>query len=1146
MVNDSLNTRSMKAITLSDKFARDAGAVFLTGVQALVRIVLEQARRDRNSGLDTAGFISGYRGSPLGGLDIELWAAQEVLNDSNIHFQPAINEELAATAILGTQQVGLFPGAKTDGVFSLWYGKGVGADRASDALKHANLMGSSPRGGVLVVVGDDHGAMSSATAHQCDQAMESWLMPYLHPCDLQEYVDFGLLGIAMSRYAGCYVGFKAVSDTVESGAVIDLPSSRSDAIEPSDFALPPGGLNIRTPDPQLEQEARHINHRLKAAQAFARVNRIDREIWPRQGARIGVITVGKSHGDFLQAMEDMGIDERAAGDLGVAVYKVGMPWPLEPDGIREFATGLETLLVIEEKRSFVEKQVKDILFNLPHDKRPKVLGKENSKGESLLSSAGQLTSAAVAIALNNTIPDLGKLDVAAGYLAFLEQTDHNLKVGSGAMRIPHFCAGCPHSVSTRVPEGSRAHAGTGCHLMAAYMDRETTGFLQMGGDGVNWTGQAPFTQTSHVFQNMGDGTYFHSGSLAIRQAIAARANITFKILNNDAVAMTGGQPIESKFNAADISHQIYSEGVQRIAVVYDQLEHIPAVGEFAPGTTCHPRQDFDRVQREFRDVAGVSVIIYVQACAAQLRRKRQRGEAEKIKRRAFINPDVCEGCGDCAVQSSCPALTLIDTPMGRKRRIDQSMCNGDLTCLEGLCPSFITVDGQMLEDKGEANLDHLPKNIPLPAPFDLTRPYNVVVAGVGGNGIVTLGHILAMAALQEGKGASTLDFTGLSQKGGGVVSHVRLSAHPGIIAQPRIPTGGADLMLAGDMIMACSKEALSQLNPDRSGILINTFVQLTAAQISNGDVTYDLENMQNLLRARTRAGAADFINATRLAEHLGGQSILANLFLLGYAFQKGVIPLGREAILNAITLNGVKVGINTQCFEWGRFAAHDPNAFEKNVGPLADSPPVEETIEESIDRLASHLEKYQDAAYAGRYKNLVKRVQEKENEILSGSHELTRAVANSYARLLAYKDEYEVARLHTENNFTQNLRKRFDGACRISYHLAPDLLARKDPADGRHRKRAYGAWMTPVLEGLAKLKVLRGTRFDVFAYTHERQNERALIKEYETVINDALNNLTLENHARYIDVARAPEKVKGFGLIKQPAIEEMRRFWGMA
>ena len=1115
----------------------------MTGVQALVRLVLEQARRDREAGFDTSGFVSGYRGSPLGGLDMELWGSAEFLKENNIHFQPAVNEELAATAIVGTQQVGLYPDAKGEGVFSMWYGKGVGADRASDALKHANLMGTSPKGGVLVVVGDDHGAKSSATAHQCDQAMESWLMPVLHPADFDEYIDFGLLGYAMSRYAGCYVGFKVVSETVEAGAIVELPDSRSESVEPDFYQRPPDGLNIRWPDQQLAQEARHVNHRLKAAQAFARANGIDREVWSKNGARIGVITVGKAQGDFLQAIDDLGFDERTARSKGIALYKVGMPWPLDPGGVREFAEGLDIVLIIEEKRSFVERQVKDALFNMPGDKRPAVIGKEDLAGEPLLPSTGQLTSANVALSLVRVIPELRGNESGECYLAFLDQKGRLPDEAQAIMRIPSFCAGCPHSVSTKIPEGSRAHAGTGCHLMAAFMDRGTTGFLQMGGDGINWTGQAPFTKTKHVFQNIGDGTYFHSGSLAIRQAVAANVNMTFKILNNDAVAMTGGQPFESPISPADISQQVYSEGVRRIAVVYDRAENLPESSNFAAGTTFHPRRELDDLQRELREVPGVSVIIYVQPCAAELRRKRRRGEARKIERRVFINPDVCEGCGDCAVQSNCPALNLLETPMGRKRQIDQSMCNGDLTCLEGLCPAFVSVDGQLSKVSGEIITVLPEKEIPQPSPTDLVGPFNIIIAGVGGNGIITLGHILAMAALQEGKGATTLNFTGLAQKGGGVISHVRLSEHPGIIQQPRIPCNGGDLLLAGDLIMACSDEAVEILNSQRSAIVSNTYLQPTAEQIADGDISYDGQAMKRLLTQRAKEGSADFFNATQLAQQLTGQSIAANLFLLGYAFQKGQIPLQRETILNAITLNGAMVDINCQSFEWGRLAAHDVASFEEKVGPLDEKPAVVQSLDKLIERLSGHLEQYQNAAYARRYRDFVESARIKESEVVPGSQELTRAVANSYARLLAYKDEYEVARLHTEKSFAEGLLKQFDGAPQLSYHLAPDLLSGKNPVTGRLRKRAFGPWMTPFLKGLAKLKAVRGTPFDVFAYTTERRNEQALIKEYEGVIGKIVGSLTSETFSSALEIAGTPEKIKGFGIVKHKASEEVRRAW---
>ena len=1137
-----LQTR-METVSLSDKYEKKSGAAFMTGVQALVRVVLEQARSDREAGHDTAGFISGYRGSPLGGLDLELWGAERYLSENNIHFKPALNEELAATAIIGTQQVGLHPGAKTDGVFSLWYGKGVGADRASDALKHASLMGTSPKGGVLVVVGDDHGAKSSATAHQCDQAMESWMMPFLYPSDFDEYLDFGLLGYAMSRYAGCYVGFKVVSETVEAGSVVALTEGLPEIVEPDDYQCPPDGLNIRFPDPQLHQEARQINQRLKAVQAFARANRIDKEIWPSKDAKIGIVTVGKAHGDFLQALEDLGLDEKESRSRGIALYKIGMPWPLEPEGIREFADGLDVLVVIEEKRNFVERQIKDVLFNMERDRRPMVLGKTDQDGQNLLSSSGQITSADVARVLVRVVQGLKDYEPAARYLAFLDQMGEAQKDWPVGMRLPHYCSGCPHSISTRVPDGSHALTGTGCHLMAAFMKRSTPGFLQMGGDGINWLGQAPFTKTKHVFQNLGDGTYFHSGSLGIRQAVAAGVNMTFKILFNDAVAMTGGQPMESAATAASIAQQVYSEGVRRIAVVYDRPENLPSKEEFPKGATFHTRDQLDAVQRELREVTGVSILLYVQPCAAQLRRKRRRGTAKGIKRRVFINLDVCEGCGDCAVQSSCPALSLVDTPKGRKRQVDQSMCNGDLICLEGLCPAMVSVEGKLtIKEKG-ATGSGAPKDIPLPELREYSRPFNVVITGVGGNGIITLGHILAIAAAQEGKGASTLNFTGLAQKGGGVVSHVRIARQPGIIQQPRIPFGGADLLLGGDTIMACSHESLTTLNRERSGVIANTYLQVTAEQIADGDTTYDEKAMQDVLGKRTKSGQNHFINATRLAQQLTGHSITANMFLLGYAFQLGGIPLQRESISNAIAMNKVMVAENSQAFEWGRLAAHDSATFERKAGPLVDPAPEPENLETTVEKWSEYLSEYQDATYARRYRNLVEKVRLKEIEVLPDSRELAQAVAVSYARLLSYKYEYEVARLLGDDGFADDIQNSFNGVSGISYHFAPDRFAGKDPLTGRVRKRAYGAWMTPLLKKTAKLKGLRGTSLDIFAGTPERKNERAIIGEYENLVDDMLDHLSPETHGQAIAMVRVTERIRGFGIVKQKTIEEVRQYW---
>ncbi|MCW9045403.1 MAG: indolepyruvate ferredoxin oxidoreductase family protein [Alphaproteobacteria bacterium] len=1117
------------ATTLDDKYTIGDGRLYMTGVQALTRLPLIQAQRDKEAGLNTAGFVSGYRGSPLAGYDQALWLAKDHLLKHGVKFQPAVNEELAATAVIGTQQVNNYPSAKVDGVFAIWYGKGPGLDRASDAMKHANLLGSSKNGGVLVVVGDDHGAVSSATAHQCEYLMSSWMMPVLHPASVQEYLDYGILGLAMSRFSGCYVGFKAVSEVVETSATVDASIHNLHIITP-EFDTPATGLHARWPDPQLMQEERMINHKIRAVKAFARANGIDRAIWENPKAKIGIVSTGKAYTDLAQALDDMGIGETEAAGLGLKLYKVGMPWPLEEQGIMEFARGLDTVLVIEEKRPIIEEQLKAILYALPDAERPNILGKQDSKGEKLLPSNGELNPGQIVGVLANALPSLASTDMAKNHITFLDEKRKALATQPLAIRPPYFCSGCPHSTSTKVPEGSRALAGTGCHLMAAFTNPQTSSLIQMGGEGINWLGQEPYVEEGHIFQNLGDGTYVHSGSLAIRQAVAANSNITYKILYNDAVAMTGGQPFEGGPSAANIAHQIFHEGVGRIAVVYDDVEGTPDRGSFPPIATFHHRKELDQLQKQMRTYKGVSIIIYIQTCAAEKRRRRRRGDHPDPIKRVYINKRVCEGCGDCSIQSNCISVMPVETQWGRKRHIDQSSCNKDFSCVNGFCPAFVTLEGAEVKSKSGTSIEP-PKNIPAPKVPSLDKPYGILIGGIGGTGVVTIGQLLGMAALIEGKGASVLDFTGLAQKGGGVLTHLRLAKTPEAIRSARLPIGGADLLLAGDMVVVSNNEAISTLREGHTKAVVNSMLLPTAVTVLQPDFSVDDKPLRNVIEKSVGTNNATFLNATKIAESLTGNAITANVFLLGYAYQLGAIPLGLESILRAIELNKVSVEANKQCFTWGRYAAHDPEGLKEIVGRLDVDRVPEESFEQLFERLSNDLVRYQDQAYAERFKAFVNKV-----KAFGGGEALDEAVARSLYRLMAHKDEYEVAQLHMDSGFMEELKENFSGDFKVNFHMAPDLSFNRDPKTGNLKKRAYGPWMGNILKIITKLKGLRGGFFDPFSRFEERKMARRLIAEYEKNIEELLAGLTKDNLNLAIEIAQIPMEIRGYGHIKAATI----------
>ena len=1119
-------------VSLDDKYSAERGEVFLTGTQALVRLPMMQYRRDAAEGRNTACYISGYRGSPLGNFDKALWQAKQFLERQNIHFQPGVNEDLAATAIWGTQQINLLGDGDKDGVFGIWYGKGPGVDRSIDVFKHANLAGTAPHGGVLALAGDDHVCASSTTAHQSEYNFRAAMMPVLNPSGVQEIIDLGLHGWAMSRYSGLWVGFICIAETIDSSAIVSVDPERIASVVPEDFALPEGGLNIRWPDTPLGQEARLHEHKLDAARAYVRANKLDRTIVDGPGRRIGIVTAGKAYLDVRQALDDLGLDLETAKRLGIAIYKPSMTWPLEPQGMAAFARGLDEILVVEEKRGLIEEQLKSILYNVDADMRPRVHGKHDDDGSWLLRSADELDAGLVVQAMARRFGERPGFEVVRERATFLANRDRALAEAeqSKIVRIPYFCSGCPHNSSTKVPEGSRALAGIGCHYMVQWMDRDTATFTHMGGEGANWVGQAPFS----------DGTYFHSGSLAIRAAVAAGVNITFKLLYNDAVAMTGGQPMDGPLSVPRVTRQMMSEGVGRIAVVTDDPLKYPLDKQFAHGVTVHHRDELDKVQRDMRLWQGVSAIVYDQMCATEKRRRRKRGLLEDPSTRVLINPDVCEGCGDCGTASNCLSVVPTETEFGRKRKIDQSSCNKDYSCVNGFCPSFVMVKGGRLRKRKPSGVgDKLFAALPEPELPACDDPYGIVITGVGGTGIVTLGALLGMAARLEGKGATVLDKAGLAQKYGAVVSHVRIAREPDDLHAVRIGAGGAKLMLGCDLVVAAGAEARARLMPGVCHAIVNSNEAPTGDFTRDPDLQFPGADMHKLIADIAGPGGAEFVDATRLATALIGDSIAANLFLLGYAYQRGLIPLSGEAIEQAIALNGVSVDSNHRAFRWGRAAAEDIAAVTNQAGgePTQVSAPSEQSLDSLIARRADDLTAYQNAAYAGRYREFLAHVRTVEGQRTPGQESLSDGVARAYHKLMAYKDEYEVARLYTDGRFQKLLSETFEGNYSLHYSLAPPLMAARDAETGHLKKRLYGSWVMSAYRLLGKFKFLRGTPLDVFGYSPERRGERARIDAYEATVRELLGNLTRDNHALAVEIARLPLKMRGFGHIKEAAAE---------
>ena len=1132
----------VKQVSLDDRYTTLKGRVLLSGIQALVRLPIDQMRMDQSRGLNTATFISGYRGSPLGGYDQQLMRAKKLLEAHNIRFVPGVNEELAATSVWGSQQVGLFEGAEVDGVCGIWYGKTPGVDRSGDAFRHANAAGSSPKGGALIIAGDDHGCKSSSYPGQSEFAFVDMHIPVLNPATVQEVLDYGHYGLELSRFSGCWVAMITLAENMDSSATVDVDPQRVQFCYP-EIERPEGGLNIRKQDNPLEQEERLWRYKRPAALAFARANKLNKVVLENPQATLGIVSTGKAHLDLMQALEDMGIDEQQARDLGIRILKVGMTYPLDVPGIQKFARGLDYLLVLEEKRSLMEVQLKEELYNvhLQDPNFPRIIGKVDEHDQPLMPMYGELSPAVVAQVLGRLLSDKNLSERAQHRLMRLNALAERIsqQAGSSVSRLPMFCAGCPHNRSTKVPEGSRALAGIGCHYMAQWLDRETYTFTQMGAEGVNWVGQAPFTSEKHVFVNLGDGTYFHSGLLAIRASVAAKVNITYKILFNDAVAMTGGQPHDGELAPDMICRQVLAEGVQKVVLVMDDVNKYKGALQFPADVEIRHRDQMPVVMEQLRDTDGCTVIIYDQTCATELRRKRKRGLLPKAEGRPFINELVCEGCGDCVKQSSCIAVEKVETALGDKRRINQTGCNQDMSCVNGFCPSFVTIKGGKLAKRAGVGdvLRTEAEKLPAPKMPELEEPYNLLVTGVGGTGVVTIGALLAMAAHIEGKACSTLDQTGLAQKGGAVYSHVRFAAQPESLQAVRISDGRADALLACDLIAAGNLAAcLAKLDETHSRAVVNTHLSPTAASVLGREDTHSPQAVLDTLSATVKEMRA--VEGHKLTSAALGDTLTANIFMLGFAWQMGLLPLGQESLLQAIELNGVAVEANLQGFAAGRLAAASRDALDDLLGAEQREVALPRTLEEIVAHRAQHLTGYQSADLARRYKALVDRVRDAEILKVPGSEQLAEVVARNYAKLLAYKDEYEVARLYTDGRFTEALRENFDGDFELEFNLAPPLLAPFDKALGRPRKMKFGGWMHRAFGLLARLKFLRGTALDVFGYTAERRMERALIGEYESRVNRVLDQLSAENHGAAVELLGYPDRIRGYGLVKDASLAE--------
>ncbi len=1187
--------KALETVTLDDKYSLDYGRAFMSGVQALVKLPMLQRLRDKNVGKNTAGFISGYRGSPLGGYDQALWKADKYLKAQNIVFQPGVNEELAATALWGTQQLGFAPPGtnKFDGVFGIWYGKGPGVDRCSDVFKHANMAGTTEWGGVIAIAGDDHISKSSTAAHQSDHIFKACGTPVFFPASVQEILDLGVHAFAMSRFSGVWAGMKTIQEIVESSATAMIDPDRVQIKIPTDFVMPPGGVHIRWPDGALDQEARLFDYKWYAALAYIRANRLNYNVIEGKHDRFGLIASGKAFNDTRQALLDLGLDDATCQRLGIRLHKVGVVWPLEAQLTREFATGLQEILVVEEKRQVIEYQLKEELYNWRADVRPTVLGKFNevegadrlggdrygSGGEwsmpnptanTLLRANADLSPAIIARAIAQRLKKLGvdaditaRMDAQLAILDAKESSMHALEITGvkGADRQPWFCSGCPHNTSTKVPEGSRAMAGIGCHFMSIWMDRATVGFTQMGGEGVPWVGQQPFSHDQHMFANLGDGTYFHSGLLAVRQSIAAGVNITYKILYNDAVAMTGGQPVGERpegHSVVQIAQSMRAEGAAKIVIVTDEPEKYDGV-TLVSDVAVHHRDELDTIQKQFREIKGTTVIIYDQTCATEKRRRRKRGTMVDPAKRVVINELVCEGCGDCGVQSNCLSVEPLETEFGRKRQINQSTCNKDISCVKGFCPSFVTVEGGQLKKKSktanafpspfeqgalpEPVFAHLQRAVGMGLSNGSAPVWGIVVAGVGGTGVITIGQLLGVAAHLEGKGIVTQDAGGLAQKGGATWSYVLIGDSQDDIRTTRVGMAAADVIIGCDPIVSVSKETLLRMHGSRTHVALNSNSTPTAAFVKNANWQNPAAQCVDEIKGVVGEANVGAFDADAASTSLLGDSIYTNPMMLGYAWQKGWIPLDKASLMRAMELNAVAVPQNKAAFEWGCHAAHDPAKVQRLLTPgNVIEFKKRESLGDIIAKRVEFLTGYQNAAYADSYQTYVQQVKSVEEKLGMKQLALTEAVARYLFKVMAYKDEYEVARLHVDPAFHAKINAMFEGDFKLNYHLAPPLIAKRNDK-GELQKQKFGPFMLTGFRLLAKLKGLRGGALDIFGKTEERRHERALITEYKASVDELLKTLSQANHATAVEIARIPEQIKGYGHVKERNLKAARLKW---
>ncbi len=1125
-------------VSLADKYDLDTDDVFVNGTQAVVRMCLMQSQLDKARGLNTAGYVTGYRGSPLGGIDLQFAQAKEALQQHQIVFNPALNEDLAATAVWGSQQTALHGENSTDGVFAIWYGKGPGVDRTGDVFRHGNLAGTDKNGGVLVLMGDDHTGESSTVCHQSEYAMMDVMIPVLNPVNLREMVQFGLHGWAMSRFSGLWVGLKCVKDNIESSASVRLSIEDFGYALPNDVDLPEDGLNIRRNDHRHEQERRLHSHKIKAAHAYARANHLDQVIWDGgQKPRFGIISTGKAYMDVLQALSDLGIDKQWGEKLGLALYKIGMSWPVEPTGLSEFATSLEHVLVVEEKRGLIEDQIKSILY--PATKHPQIIGKKDADGNRLLTEEGSIDAVQIALIITDHLLKSDALPKPILKQAeYLRGSQTRQFEQLGLARTPYFCAGCPHNSSTKLPEDARGYAGIGCHWMVQFMERNTEGNTHMGGEGANWIGEACFSTRKHVFQNMGDGTFNHSGLMAIRGAVAANVNITYKILYNDAVAMTGGQTHEGDITPVEIADLLMASGIQKLALVTDDLSR-HNTSDYPTETQFYHRLELQKVQQELAKIEGVTALIYDQTCATEKRRRRKRGLMEDPNRRVMINPEVCEGCGDCGVQSNCVAILPLETELGRKRQIDQSACNKDFSCVNGFCPSFVTVSGGELkkpEAKGLGAIE-LP---PAAMQFADDQVVSILLTGVGGTGVVTIGALLGMAAHLDRKGCGVIDMAGLAQKGGAVTSHIRLGPSAEDISAIRIGPGGADVLLGCDSLVGADSGQLKLMRGD--GYIVANLNQMPTGDFTrHPDQQFPHAHVMQRLQNTVIEGHSLFVDATALALELTGDAISANLIMLGAAYQHGLIPLRAEAIEQAITLNGVAVQKSLEAFAWGRLSVADPKQLSQILGrPILPQPALPNSEEAIIADRIKRLTAYQNADYAERYAKLMKEISQKDS---ADDKRLTLAASKYLYKMMAIKDEYEVARLFTDGQFARLMSDKFTGDFKLSLHLAPPLFSKIDAQTGRPVKKEYGGWMLKAMRVLAQLKFLRETPFDIFSYSAERKLERQWRQHYQEMLVDISARLNAENYDIAVKLASLPEDIRGFGPVREQAFKTAQSEW---